>query len=244
MPLACPLPFLSTSTAIVRRRRYRCRRRPRTRFCAGLLSPALAGAMREVSGAAPWAPVVLGGQHRAQMLGPAAASEASAPRRRSLQAKLDQLPLRAAIPPHHREALRAHLGDQLEQCSGPASCAPPHAPPADGGSKSAPPRPRARGARGAGGMPLEGAPSPGGRRPRPQQPAPADAPPRLRSWRCEPTNLFVALTAAAQRARLRRRPLPNRGGRAVQPMRRPGLLSPRLHGPGFLCSGSEGAPPC
>jgi len=45
---------------------------------AGVSSPALGGALWEVSGAAPWSPLLFGGRRRADLAGPAAAAEAAA----------------------------------------------------------------------------------------------------------------------------------------------------------------------
>jgi len=135
---------------------------------ASISSPALGGALWEVSGAAPWSPLFFGGRRRAHLAGPAAAAEAAALCRRRLVAKLDQLALRAAMPPHFRDALWLHVGPQLSLCPGKAGSLQPPAPPAGAAAARAPPRPPPCRRRGAGAAPLARAAVPGGRRQQPR----------------------------------------------------------------------------
>ena len=111
-------------------------------FRAGLEHPSVAGVLWEVADADPWAPAFLGGRRRAQLSGPAAATEAATLCRRRLRAKLDQLTIRTRMPPHLRGALRAHVAALLARCDAVAS-------PASGSAESpacAPVRPAVRAA--------------------------------------------------------------------------------------------------
>ncbi|GAB0498773.1 hypothetical protein MMPV_010126 [Pyropia vietnamensis] len=94
--------------------------------------------LRLLPTADPWAPALLGAARRRGLSAAAAAAAAAGFCRRRLEAKLAQLPARAAMPPHLRAALHAHIQGMLSSHAGggpaPASpsgsAAPPLASPA------------------------------------------------------------------------------------------------------------------
>ncbi|GAB0498744.1 hypothetical protein MMPV_010093 [Pyropia vietnamensis] len=128
--------------------------------------------LRLLPTADPWAPALLGAARRRGLSAAAAAAAAAGFCRRRLEAKLAQLPARAAMPPHLRAALHAHIQGMLSSHAGggPAPASPSgsaaHRSPPPPASEAArmPPAERATGAAAtmpSAPTPTGGAPAPG-----------------------------------------------------------------------------------
>jgi len=95
-------------------------------FVAALAAGRSAAVLRVLPGADLWSPALLGPARRRELGGGERASEvAAAFFRQRMRDQLAQLPRRAALPPHVRQALQAHVEGLLARGPGGAPAAAP-----------------------------------------------------------------------------------------------------------------------